>query len=79
MTNNNIEKPDYNKIPVRVCKQCLSLKIKCDEAIEPCDEYKSDSEMEYCGDCGNVDITIMLFSKWEKQYEEKYWTKFLDK
>ena len=59
---------DYDSEPVVYCANCLSLKIKHNEALD----------MDYC-DCGCTDIKECLPEEWEVLYEKKYGHKYLEK
>lgn len=55
-------KINYDKIPVHYCKTCLSLKIISLEG----------SNVEYCGKCGNTEVSKTVIRTWEIIYKEKY-------
>lgn len=59
---------DYDSEPVVYCSNCLSLKIKHNDALD----------MDYC-DCGCTDIKECMPEEWEKLYEKKYGKKYLEK
>ena len=65
-----MNKQEYNKVPVLTCKNCLSLKIKCEDATEEFTEGISTDELQYCADCGGTDIVTMSFNRWQSLYEE---------
>lgn len=67
MEESKLTKKDYNKIPNHFCKTCLSLKVVVMEK----------SNIEYCGDCGNTDISKVSNYTWEELYKEKYGKYFL--
>jgi len=69
---------NYNKLPVIVCRQCLSIAIKCDDAIEPANEETSSDEYRYCMDCGSIETYKLSFNTWETRFEERYGLKFLE-
>jgi hypothetical protein len=52
--NTNLNKEDYNNIPVAYCKHCLSLKIMA-----------VDGNLDYCDDCGCTDIGFVHINDWE--------------
>lgn len=52
---------NYNKIPVHFCKTCLSLKILKLES----------SNVDYCGKCGNTEISTSSLEVWEDLYKTK--------
>ena len=62
---------DYDSIPVRYCKTCLSLRIKS------VDEEHDEDFLEYCDECGSTDIDETDIHTWEKMYEQKYKRNFL--
>lgn len=57
---------DYNQDPVVYCKHCLSLNIRV-----------LDNNMDYCDNCGNVEVEETDIYTWEKLYQDKYGVKFL--
>lgn len=56
----------FNDEPVFYCKHCLSLAIKTINGLD------------FCGDCGSVDIAQAHISEWEEKYKEKYELKYLN-
>ena len=58
---------EYNSVPVKYCKSCLSLRIM------------SFDGMDYCDRCGDTDIEENTVEEWEKLYSAKYGDKFLNK
>lgn len=63
MQGTNKRKAYYNRIPVYYCSACMSLKIM-------------ESEIPYCGDCGDTDIGECKIGEWlsmkdkvDKSYE----------
>ena len=58
---------EYNSVPVKYCKNCLSLRIM------------SFDGMDYCDHCGDTDIEENTIEEWEKLYIAKYGDKFLNK
>lgn len=64
-TQYNIDKQEYNDIPVVYCKQCLSISIRVSDGID------------YCDECGGTDMSETHIHEWEKMYEQKYNKKFL--
>ena len=58
---------EYNSVPVKYCKSCLSLRIM------------SFDGMDYCDRCGDTDIEENTVEEWEKLYIAKYGDKFLNK
>lgn len=60
---------NYDSEPVRYCANCYSLKVKYDES----------TNLEYCGDCGCLDIHEAPIEEWEKKYERRYGHKFTEK
>lgn len=61
--NNN-----YDTIPVYYCKTCLSLKIISLES----------SNVEYCGHCGNTEVSKTSIGSWEEIYKNKYGKYYID-
>lgn len=59
---------EYNNIPVVYCKHCLSLAIRSLE-----------EDSDFCDKCGNTETEKTDIFTWEKMYEEKYNTKFINK
>lgn len=57
---------EYNNIPVIYCADCLSLRIL------------STGEMDYCEKCGSTNTKEANIFDWEKIYEAKYKTKYLN-
>lgn len=57
-----INKDYYNKIPVYYCTVCLSLKIR---SIE-------NTDLDYCDECGSVQIGTTDIVDWQQMYKEKY-------
>lgn len=57
----------YNEEPVFYCKKCLSLNIK------------NIDNMDFCDECGSVEIEQSNIFDWEKEYDNKYGNKFLNK
>lgn len=58
---------EYNSVPVKYCKRCLSLRIM------------TLNGMDYCDHCGDTDIEESTIEEWEKLYIAKYGDKFLNK
>lgn len=63
----NMTKSDYNSIPVKYCKNCLSLKIQTLEG----------ANIDYCGVCGDSEIAQDKIEIWNKQYKKFYGTDFI--
>lgn len=61
-----MSKEEYNNIPVHYCTNCLSLDIRY-----------TDDEIDFCDDCGDIDIEIIHIEFWEELYKNKYGKKFL--
>lgn len=59
-------KEDYNNIPIHFCTNCLSINIRF-----------TDDELDFCDDCGDIDIKTTHVDLWSRLYEEKYGHKFL--
>lgn len=59
---------NFNKTPVHFCKTCLSLKIVVLES----------SNVDYCGKCGNTEISKSSHEAWEEKYKERYGKYFID-
>ena len=38
-----------------------------------------DPSLDYCGECGNTNLETTGIDTWEKMYQEKYGTKFINK
>lgn len=55
--SNRLTKDDYNNVPVHYCETCLSLKIL---------PLTKDSDVCYCGDCGNITVNTISIKGWEK-------------
>lgn len=62
----NLTQADYDSEPVRYCSKCYSLKIKYEESVD----------MEYCDDCGSLDILEAPIEEWEAKYERRYNKRF---
>lgn len=62
----NYTTEEYNDEPVFYCKNCLSLKIKVVGGYD------------FCDDCGSTHIETTHINNWEKLYEERYGSKFLE-
>lgn len=58
---------NYNEEPVCYCARCLSLKIKSDIA-----------DYCYCDDCGSTRVEETSIFEWEKMYEQRHGTKYLN-
>jgi hypothetical protein len=61
-----MSKEEYNNIPVLFCNRCLSLRIR-----------QIDDEIDFCDECGDIDISETHIEKWEIDYEKKYNKKFI--
>mgnify|MGYP003595038515 FL=1 len=61
-----MNKEDYNNIPVHFCTNCLSLKIRF-----------TDDGIDFCDECGDIDIETTHIDIWSRLYESKYGHKFL--
>lgn len=66
--NNTQNRNEFDLEPVSYCPKCYSLKIGYVPGVEG---------MEYCMDCGCLDIASTDIYKWEKLYEERYGHKFV--
>lgn len=58
---------DYNDEPVTYCKECYSLKIKYEDAIDG----------DVCMDCGCTETATTSIDHWVKLYESRYGHKFV--
>lgn len=58
----------YNKIPVHYCKTCLSLKVLSLEK----------SNVDFCGTCGNTEISTASIQAWEEKYKEQYGRSYIN-
>lgn len=56
-------KQDYNSIPVHYCKHCLSLAIK---------GIGDNEDLDYCEQCGSVDIEVCTIDEWEELYKKQH-------
>ena len=65
-TPEQVRVDDYDSEPVAYCANCLSLKIKHEDALG----------IDFCKDCGGTDILESPFEVWEQKYERKYGHKF---
>lgn len=63
------DKSKYEKIPVHYCTTCLSLKIIVLE----------NSTVDYCGDCGNSEISKAKNETWEELWKNKHGKYFINK
>ena len=63
MAHKDIDK--YENEPVYYCNGCLSLKVK------------SESGIDYCGNCGSTDITTSSMKIWKERYRRKYGTDYI--
>lgn len=61
---------EYDEEPVYYCKRCLSLNIR---------QILYVANMDYCEDCGAVDIGTASIEEWDNLYKEKYGISFMDK
>lgn len=59
----NLKQLEYNNIPVKYCKHCLSLAIKGIQSTE---------EFDYCDTCGSVDIAECSIEEWEELYKNAH-------
>ena len=66
--NNTQNHNEFDLEPVSYCPKCYSLKIGYVPGVEG---------MEYCMDCGCLDIASTDIYEWEKLYEERYGHKFV--
>lgn len=66
----NMNKTDYNNIPVFYCKNCLSLKIFSVDHVD---------NSEYCDECGSTDIEQTSVENWNELYKSRYGHSYLDK
>jgi hypothetical protein len=69
-TKNVMGRKSYNDEPVYYCRRCLSLKIR---------QMPMVTDMNYCEDCGNVDIVKGSIKEWDELYVEKYGHHYLEK
>lgn len=58
---------EYNAVPVVYCADCLSLRIQTVDGID------------YCDKCGSTNMKEANIFDWEKIYEARYSSKYLDK
>lgn len=73
MGENNREEGnvEYDAVPIKYCKHCLSLRILAvDSSIDA--DY-----LDFCDDCGSTEIEETDIHTWEKMYEQKYGRNFL--
>lgn len=56
----NLNKEEYNSIPVYFCRKCLSLKI-----------LSLSQEVGYCDDCGSTEIDTTDISTWKDMKDKK--------
>lgn len=68
--NNTRNHEEYDLEPVSYCPKCYSLKIGYVPGVEG---------MEYCMDCGCLDIASANIYDWEKLYEDRYGHKYVVK
>lgn len=68
--SNTLNHEEYDSEPVSYCPKCYSLKIGYVPGTE---------DMEYCMDCGCLDIVTTNIYEWEKLYEARYGHKFIVK
>ena len=68
--NNTLDHSEYDLEPVSYCPKCYSLKIGYVPGTE---------DMEYCMDCGCMDIVTADIYAWEKLYEERFGHKYVVK
>ena len=61
---------EYDLEPVSYCPKCYSLKIGYVPGME---------DMEYCMDCGCMDIATASIFEWEKLYEDRFGHKYVVK
>jgi len=75
MNNSNQDrKEQYNSIPVKYCKSCLSLHIESylsDVTKYPEDEGIID-EFDYCVHCGSTDIATCTIQEYQEMYKKRY-------
>lgn len=65
-----MEEKGYNEEPVYYCKRCLSLNIR---------QIPSMKSMDYCDDCGAVNIGTASIEEWSALYKERYKCDFISK
>lgn len=58
---------EYNNEPVHYCANCLSLNIK----------QISNTDLNVCGECGNIKIEEAHINEWTELYTEEYGKAFL--
>jgi len=68
--NNTTNHDEYDLEPVSYCPKCYSLKIGYVPGTD---------DMEYCMDCGCLDIVTANIYDWEKLYEDRYGHKYVVK
>ena len=54
-----MSKEEYNNVPVHYCTNCLSLDIRY-----------TDDEIDFCDDCGDIDIEVIHIELWEELYKK---------
>lgn len=60
---------NYDSEPVEYCSRCYSLKIKHEDAIDA----------DYCTECGSTEISTTDIDTWEKMYERRYGSKYVER
>ena len=66
---NNATHNDYDQEPVFYCTRCYSMKIQYEEAIDS----------DCCMDCGCSDIAETSIENWERMYERRYGSKYVNR
>jgi len=60
-------KDSYNSEPVFYCENCLSLNVK----------ELSSSNLDVCGECGNIHINETDINNWNQMFIKEYGRSFL--
>jgi len=60
----------YNDDPVYYCKRCLSLGIR---------QVPLMKNLDYCEDCGAVDIGVTDIEEWQKMYRKKFGCNYIER
>lgn len=61
-----MKKEDYNDVPVTYCADCLSLRVKEEDGYL------------ICGGCGNDVFDSAHVDDWDKRFQMRYDSKYLD-